>query len=147
MYKQGVYIPANASKYRGNHRNIFYRSSWEKIFMRWCDRNHNIIEWGSEEFFIPYRAPDGKVRRYYPDFIMKVKESNGGTKTYVIEVKPAKQTRPPKKRKKVTSSYLYECKTYAMNQAKWRAASEWCKDKRIEFKIITEKELGIHHGR
>ena len=24
---------------------------------------------------------------------------------------------------------------------------QWCKDKRVEFKIITEKELGIHHGR
>ena len=65
----------------------------------------------------------------------------------MIEVKPAKQTRPPKPRKKVTQSYIYECKTYATNQAKWKAAYEWCKDKRIEFKIVTEKELGIHHGR
>ncbi len=111
--------------------------------MRWCDRNQNIIEWGSEEFFIPYRAPDGKVRRYYPDFIIKVKENTGQIKTYVIEVKPLKQTKPPKPKKKVTKSYIYECKTYAMNQAKWKAADEWCKDKRIEFKIITERELGI----
>ena len=111
------------------------------------DLNENIIEWGSEEFWIPYRAPDGKTRRYFPDFIIKVKESNGQIKTYVIEVKPAKQTRPPKPRKKVPQSYIYECKTYATNQAKWKAADEWCKDKRVEFKIITEKELGIHHGR
>ena len=145
--KKSLFKPSHPRKYKGDITNVICRSTWEKKFCHYCDLNENVIEWGSEEFFIPYRAPDGKTRRYFPDFIMKVKENNGGTKTYVIEVKPAKQTRPPKKRKKVTSSYLYECKTYAMNQAKWRAASEWCKDKRIEFKIITEKELGIHHGR
>ena len=74
---------------------------------------------------------------------MKVKENTGKIKTYVIEVKPFKQTKPPKKRKNVTQSYLYECKTYATNQAKWTAANEWSKDHGVEFKIITERELGI----
>ena len=55
--------------------------------------------------------------------------------------------KPTKPRKKVTQSYLYECKTYAVNQAKWEAANEWCKDRKIEFKIVTEQELGINHGR
>ena len=32
---------------------------------------------------------------------------------------------------------------YAVNQAKWKAAVEFCKDHRIEFKIITEEELGL----
>ena len=62
----------------------------------------------------------------------------------MIEVKPAKQTRPPKQGKKVTQSYIYECKTYAVNQAKWKAADEWCKDRKIEFKVVTERELGIY---
>ena len=137
------YKPENPRKYKGDYRNIICRSSWERKFCRWCDLNESILEWGSEEFFIPYRAPDGRVRRYFPDFIMKVKETNGEVKTYVIEVKPLKQTRPPKKRKRVTKSYIYECTTYAGNQAKWKAADEWCKDHKIEFKIITEKELGI----
>jgi|TARA_R100001443_G_scaffold114361_1_gene130262 hypothetical protein len=137
------YKPENPRKYKGDYKNIICRSSWERKFCRWCDLNESILEWGSEEFFIPYRAPDGKVRRYFPDFIMKVKETNGEVKTYVIEVKPLKQTRPPKKRKRVTKSYIYECTTYAVNQAKWKAADEWCKDHKIEFKIITEKELGI----
>jgi|TARA_Y100000768_G_C23962263_1_gene676003 hypothetical protein len=137
------YKPENPRKYKGDYRNIICRSSWERKFCRWCDLNESILEWGSEEFFIPYRAPDGRVRRYFPDFIMKVKETNGEVKTYVIEVKPLKQTRPPKKRKRVTKSYIYECTTYAVNQAKWKAADEWCKDHKIEFKIITEKELGI----
>jgi hypothetical protein len=32
--------------------------------------------------------------------------------------------------------------TYAVNQAKWKAAEEFCKDRMIEFKIITEEDLG-----
>ena len=140
---KSLYKPTNPKKYTGNPRNIICRSSWERRFCNWCDINESIIEWGSEEFWIPYRAPDGKVRRYFPDFIMKVKEQTGEIKTYVIEVKPAKQTRRPKPRKKVTKSYLYECKTYEVNQAKWKAAKEWCADRKVEFKIITEKELGI----
>ncbi len=137
------YKPSNPKKYKGDYRNIICRSSWERKFCSWCDLNENIIEWGSEEFWIPYRAPDGKVRRYFPDFIMKVREHTGEIKTYVIEVKPAKQTKPPKPRKRVTKSYLYECKTYEVNQAKWKAAQEWCADRKVEFKIVTEKELGI----
>ena len=143
MAYKGKFRPSIPKKYKGDYTNIIYRSLWELKFMKYCDSNQNILEWGSEEFFIPYRAPDGKVRRYFPDFIMKVKENSGNVKTYVIEVKPAKQTRRPKPRKKVTKSYLYECKTYEVNQAKWKAASEWCKDHQVEFKIITEKELGI----
>ena len=137
------YKPNNPKKYNGDYRNIICRSNWERRFCSWCDLNENVLEWGSEEFWIPYRAPDGRVRRYFPDFIMKVKEQTGEIKTYVIEVKPAKQTRRPKPRKKVTKSYLYECKTYEVNQAKWKAAREWCADRKVEFKIITEKELGI----
>jgi len=141
--KKSIYKPKNPKKYKGNINNIICRSSWESKFCGYCDLNENIIQWGSEEFFIPYIAPDGKTRRYYPDFIIKVKENSGKIKTYVIEVKPFKQTKPPRKRKKVTPSYLHECKTYATNQAKWQAANEWCKDKRIQFKIITERELGV----
>ena len=102
----------------------------------------------TEEFSIPYLSPiDNRVHKYFPDVLIRVKEHTGKTKTYVIEVKPKKQTQPPKKRKKVTQSYLYECKTYAVNTAKWAAAREFCNDRKIEFKIITEQELGIYHGR
>ena len=61
----------------------------------------------------------------------------------MIEVKPRKQTRPPIKKKKVTKNFIRESTVYAVSPAKWEAASEWCKDRKIEFKIITEKELGI----
>ena len=138
------YKPSNPKKYQGNSNNIICRSSWERRFCRWCDLNENIVSWASEEFSIPYVSPvDNRVHRYFPDYLIKVKESTGKIKTYVVEVKPKKQTLPPKKRKRITKSYIYECQTYAVNQAKWRAASEFCKDNRIEFKIITEDELGI----
>ena len=140
---KSLFKPTKPRKYKGDVNNIICRSSWESKFCSWCDLNESIVEWGSEEFWIPYRHPDGKTRRYFPDFLIKVKENNGELKTYVIEVKPAKQTRPPKPRKKVTQSYIYECKTYATNQAKWEAANELCADRRIEFKVVTEKELGI----
>jgi hypothetical protein len=138
------YKPSFPRKYKGDPNNIICRSSWERKFCRYCDLNEQVLEWGSEEFWIPYLSPvDNRVHRYFPDFIMKVKESSGQVKTYVIEVKPGKQTVPPKKPKRQTKSYLYECKTYAVNQAKWKAAVEFCKDHMIEFKVVTEKELGI----
>ena len=139
------YRPSFPKKYKGNPNNIICRSSWERKFCAWCDLNENIIEWASEEFCIPYLSPlDGRVHRYFPDFLIKVKERNGSTKTYVVEVKPKRQTKPPqRKSKKVTKSFINEAKTYEVNKAKWRAATEWCKDRRLEFKIITEDELGI----
>ena len=138
------YQPSYPRKYKGDPNNIICRSSWERKFCRWCDLNESILEWGREEFWIPYLSPvDNRVHRYFPDFIIKVKESAGQVKTYVVEVKPKKQTQPPKKPKRQTKSYIYECKTYAVNQAKWKAAVEFCKDHMIQFKVITEDELGI----
>ena len=141
---KSIYKPEHPKKYQGNPNNIICRSSWERKFCRWCDLNESIIAWGSEEFFVPYISPiDNRIHRYFPDFIIKVKESSGQIKTYVVEVKPKKQTMPPKEPKRRTKSYLYECKTYAVNQAKWKSAEEFCADRKIQFKIITEEELGI----
>ena len=138
------YKPSFPRKYKGDPNNIICRSSWERKMCRWCDLNESVLEWGSEEFYIPYLSPiDNRVHKYFPDFIVKLRENSGRIKTYVIEVKPKKQTRPPKPGKKKTKSYIYEATEYAKNQAKWKAAVEFCKDHMIEFKIITEDELGI----
>ena len=138
------YTPVYPHKYKGNSKMIICRSSWERKFCQWCDMNNSIISWASEEFSIPYVSPkDNRVHKYYPDYLIKVKEKNDTVKTYVVEVKPYKQTRPPKPRSRKTKSYLTECVTYAVNQAKWKAAKEFCEDHRIEFKVVTEKELGI----
>ena len=144
MAYSGKFIPKNPDKYRGDPSNVIYRSLWEFKLMKYLDDHKQIVRWSSEEFCIPYVSPkDNRVHRYYPDYLIKVKENNNKIKSYVVEVKPKKQTLPPKPRKRVTKSYIYECQTYAVNQAKWKAADEFCKDNRIEFKIITEKELGI----
>lgn len=138
-YKQGKYIPRSSRKYKGDPRNIKYRSSWEYKFMLWCDQTPSVTEWGSEEIIIPYTSPvDGKRHRYYPDFYVKVKG-----KKYVVEVKPSKQTKEPKRQKKVTKRYFNEVVTWSVNQAKWKAATEFCKDYGMEFMLITEKELKV----
>ena len=144
MAYKGKYYPSYPRKYKGDPTNIIYRSLWERKFMVYCDKNQNILEWASEEIAIPYRSPiDNRVHRYFPDFYMKVKEMNGRIKRYVIEVKPAKQTKPPAKPKRQTKGYIREAYEYAKNQAKWKMAREFCADRQWEFKVVTEKELGI----
>ena len=140
------YKPQNPRKYKGNPNNIICRSNWEKKFCEWCDTNKNILLWASEEFSIPYVSPlDRRVHQYYPDFLIKVQEGGGAIRDYVIEVKPKRQCIPPKRKSKVTKGYIYEAKTYEVNKAKWRAAEDWCKDRRLIFKVITEDELGIKY--
>tara|TARA_B100000073_G_scaffold86419_1_gene67195 strand:+ start:8 stop:445 length:438 start_codon:yes stop_codon:yes gene_type:complete len=144
MSYKGKFQPSYPKKYKGNTSNIIYRSLWERKFMMYCDLNENIIEWGSEEIALPYRSPlDNRVHRYFPDFYIKVKESNGSIKRYLIEIKPKKQTVEPKVQKRKTKAYIYEVTEYAKNMAKWRAAEEFCKDRMWEFKVLTEDELGI----
>ena len=112
--------------------------------MDYCDSNRKVIEWSSEEHIIPYKDPvQKKWRRYFPDFYMKVKESNGKVKTYLVEVKPKKQVEGPKPQKRHTKRYISEVMTFATNQAKWEAAQEYCNDRLWEFKIITERELKV----
>ena len=143
MSYKGKYKPSNTKKYKGDPTKIIYRSLWERKFMVYCDTNENILEWGSEEICLPYRSPvDNRVHRYFPDFYIKVKESNL-IKKYLIEVKPKKQTSPPKKPRRQTKGYIREAYEYAKNQAKWKAAREFCADRMWEFKVITEIELGI----
>ena len=144
MAYKGKYRPTRPYKYKGDPTKIIYRSLWERKFMQYCDSTTNVLEWGSEEIALPYRSPiDNKVHRYFPDFYIKVKENTGQIKRYIIEIKPKKQTIAPKVQKKKTKGYVYEVYEYARNQAKWKAAREWCADRRVEFKIVTEKELGI----
>ena len=144
MSYKGKYKPKNSTKYKGDPTGIIYRSLWERKFMMYCDSNSNVLEWGSEEIALPYRSPvDNRVHRYFPDFYIKVKENNGKIKKYIIEIKPKRQCMEPKVQQKKTKGYIYEVYEYVRNQAKWKAAEEWCKDRKWEFKVLTENELGI----
>ena len=144
MAYSGRFKPTNITKYRGDYRNIIYRSSWEKVFMKYCDRNDNIIEWGSEEVIIPYNSPiDNRIHRYFPDFYIKVKDLSGRPKKYIIEIKPKKQTQEPVIQRVKTKKYVREVMEYAKNSAKWDAAITFCKDRMMEFKILTEDNLPV----
>tara|TARA_B100001996_G_scaffold204396_1_gene156545 strand:- start:2305 stop:2742 length:438 start_codon:yes stop_codon:yes gene_type:complete len=144
MSYKGKYYPKFPHKYKGDPTTITFRSLWERKYMNWCDKNANILEWSSEEIIIPYISPvDNKIHRYFPDFYTKIKETDGKIRKYIIEVKPLKQTLPPKKPKRQTKGYIREAYEYAKNQAKWKMAKEFCADRQWEFKVVTERELGI----
>jgi len=139
-YIQGRWAPINENKYRGDHTNIIYRSSWERTAFNWCDTSDGIIEWNSEEVVIPYRSPvDGRTHRYFVDLWLK--KANGSI--YLVEIKPYAQTQPPKlpKSGRKTRNYANAVSTYLVNQAKWEAATQYCRKKGWIFQIITEKQL------
>lgn len=144
MAYSGKYLPNNCKKYKGNPTMIFYRSLWELKFMKWCDSNHNVLEWGSEEIIVPYRSPlDGKYHRYFVDFYIKVRTKQNEIKKFLIEIKPKKQTKEPTIQKRKTARYINEVTTYVVNQAKWEAAREWAADHQLEFLILTEDHLNV----
>jgi hypothetical protein len=140
MFHKRLFKPVFPEKYAGDPTNIVLRSSWEILFANWCDTKPDIVKWSSEETIIPYRCPtDNRIHRYFVDF--KIQTSSG--KIYLVEVKPSKQTSPPEFPGKRTQRYLTESLTFIKNQAKWKAALEYCKDRGWDFKIITEYDLGI----
>jgi len=142
MAYSGRFLPTNPHKYVGDHKNIIYRSSWECRFMHKFDISDWVISWASEELVIPYISPvDGKWHRYFVDFVIKVKDKDGKLKTWMIEVKPKKQTKAPEVKKRITKQYITEVTTWGVNQAKWKAATEYCLDRGWEFVIFTEDHL------
>ena len=140
MFHKRKFIPIFPEKYTGDPTNIIMRSSWETRFASWCDKNPSVLKWNSEETIVPYRCPtDNRIHRYFVDF--KITVSTG--KTYIVEVKPAAQTQPPIYPGRQTQRYITESLTFMKNKAKWEAAIEFARDRGWEFKIITEKELGL----
>ena len=147
MYKglyKGRFKVTNLSKYKGDATDVVYRSSWELKFMKWCDTNPSVLEWGSETVIIPYRSPvDSKVHRYFVDFYVKVKSKSNIITKYLVEIKPEKFTKPPEIPKKKTKRFIEEVFMYGVNQAKWKSADEFCKDRGMQFLVLTENDLGI----
>jgi len=129
------YTPLNKQKYIGDASKIICRSLWERNICKFCDQNENIIKWSFEEVIVPYTHPlDGKQHNYFPDFIIQFKNVEG-LKTWMVEIKPKKQTylkENASKKEKIT---------WAINKAKWEAAQKYCEKNKMEFKIITEKEI------
>ena len=143
MAYKGRFTPKHPEKYVGDVKNIVYRSLWERNTFRWIDANTSIVCWNSEELIVPYICEtDKKVHRYYMDLWFQTRDG----KNYMIEIKPKKQTQPPKTPKRKTRRYIKESLTFVKNQSKWKAASEFALDRGWTFEVWTEdtlKQLGI----
>lgn len=138
-FRKSVYIPRNKEKYIGKSKHCIARSSWERKFMEYCETSASIVSWCSECVVVPYMF-NGKMRRYFPDFLVIMSDG----RKVLIEIKPARETKPPRKtKKKSKKTIMYESVTYIRNQKKWESAQAFCHKKGWEFKILTEKELKI----
>lgn len=143
LYKQGYYSPANPEKVVGDVNKLIFRSSWEFKFMRFCDTNASVVSWANEPLSVKYYDPlSRKVRDYYIDFAIVVKDNDGTVTKWLIEVKPSRHIVPPKTPKRMTdkqtAAFLYSAKAYIVNQAKFEAAREFAAHQGFKFGIITE---------
>lgn len=134
-FSQGSYLVKNTEKYQGVGLPT-YRSSWELKFMELCDNNPSITMWASESIRIPYRHPfTGKMTNYVPDFLVQYTNAAGEQKVELVEIKPASQTtlEGAKNRRDQTAVHI--------NAAKWQAATEFCKQRGIFFRVINEDSI------
>lgn len=137
------FIPKNPEKYVGDINNIVMRSSWEVKFAHWCDLNTSIIKWGSETQPIPYmNSVDKKVHRYFPDFFVELRDTEGKVQHIIIEIKPAVQTREPRMNNRRKETILNEMITYRRNMDKWNAAKDFAKKIRVVFYDSYRKGVG-----
>jgi hypothetical protein len=138
MAYSGRYKVKNRSKYKGDPNNVIFRSLWERNAFKWCDENSSIRSWSSEEVVIPYfYEVDKKYHRYFMD--LKITYSDG--KTFLVEIKPEKETSPPEFKGRKTKKYISEGMTYIKNMNKWAAAQNSAADRGWGFQVWTEKEL------
>lgn len=137
MAYSGKYIVKHRSKYRGDPDKVVYRSMWERHAFVWCDNNSKIRSWCSEEVVVPYFWDiDKKYHRYFMD--LKITYKDG--RTVLVEIKPDKETKPPKKPDR-SRRYINESMTYVKNMNKWSAAQSYAADRGWEFQIWTEIQL------
>jgi len=140
-YSKGIYIVENNEKYFGKS-NPKYRSSWESKFCYFLDHCNNVTKWAFESIIIPYvNEIDGKTHKYITDFCFEEVDKNGKVRKFIVEIKPEKQTKPPKppknQNKKAQKRFLYEAQTYIKNICKWRAVHSYCLKKGLEFRIVS----------
>ena len=140
-YAQGKFAIQNPTKYIGN-RAPTYRSSWEFHFMQFCDSHPSVSKWSSEAIRIPYRNPfTNKNTIYVPDSFIVYTDKTGSQHAELIEVKPASQTI----REKVGKNKNDQAH-FILNQYKWQAATAWCKQQGIAFRVVNENDI-FHNGK
>lgn len=143
-YQQGTYEVRNKDKYVGT-KNPRYLSSYELKVFRHLDNHKAILEWGAETVVVPYFKPGNegkKMSRYMVDVYVKYKNREGHIINELIEIKPSKDRKKPRKTKgKSNKSYQYEVMTYAVNQAKWAAAEKFAEERGMRFRVIDEGDI------
>ena len=138
-YSQGKFQIQNPDKYVGN-KTPTYRSSWEFVFMQFCDNNPSIINWASEAVRINYRNPlTGKNTIYVPDFLITYQDANGAQRAELVEVKPKKETTLE------GAKNIRDQASAILNMAKWEAARAWCRAHGMTFRVVTE-DMIFHQG-
>ena len=139
-FAQGKFALKNPSKYLGT-KDPLYRSSWEFAFMKFCDESAAIAKWASEAVRIPYRNPlTGRYTIYVPDFFINYVDKGGQTHAEIVEIKPQNQSIKEKVGKNLNNQA-----SYILNRAKWEAATVWCRQKGLRFRVINETDI-FHQG-
>lgn len=144
--RQGYFDISESKKYNGRIKKVIYRSSWEKMFCMWCERNTNVVNWCSESVAIKYHCPlTNTVKNYYPDFWVKMKDG----KVWLVEVKPFKEygeipSLPKRKTKKAMKSYTYLHNAVKVNFSKFKSAKAYCNTRGWSFLVADEKWFGIN---
>ena len=142
--RQGIYVPKHPEKViQGDTKEpIMFRSGWEYTAFRYCDGNSNIVRWGSEIVKIPYIHPiRGNVSNYFMDLYVEFKMNDDSIVKALIEIKPYKETIPPKRVGKNKKQQIYEEQNWIVNSAKWAATEEFCKRNGLKFLKWTEYDL------
>lgn len=98
-----------------------YRSGWEEKYMLHLDSDPQVVVWTYEQTIIEYLSNirTKKVRRYYPDFYVKYQDG----REEILEVKPKRKLEQ------------------AVVKKKAEAARQWCSDRGMVYRILTEIEL------
>jgi hypothetical protein len=135
-FAQGKFTMKHPHKYVGT-KTPTYRSSWEWSFMNFCDTNNSVQKWASEAIQIPYKDPlTNRNTVYVPDFFIQYADKMGRMHVELIEIKPASQTILER-----VGKNKYNQAQFVKNQAKWAAATLWCRQQGIKFRILNENDI------
>ena len=149
LNKQKFIPPTNESKSVMKSYKVFddeihvnYRSSLELKAIKYFDMNKFVNKWSIEPFAVKYHKPTtGKFHRYFVDFFVEFENNQ----KFLVEIKSSGETvepkKPSKKTQKAILNYQKALQTYIVNQAKWKAATEFAESNNMRFIILTEKEL------
>ena len=110
--------------------------------MNFCDLNENVIKWASEAVQIPYRDPlTNRQTVYVPDFFIQYVDKFNKMHVELIEIKPASQSILER-----VGKNKYNQTQFVKNQAKWAAATFWCQQQGLKFRVINENDM-FHQGK